>query len=357
MSYPTLYPIDYSYTGFAAGLGDGSFPGSQLDNDLAGLIDVQRSMAAFLTLALRSDGKLANQSVGPDQISPALSIGFTNRGTWRSDAAYNTGDGVALNEKFYSARVAHTSSALTSPDVDVDTWMELFSFASIVIGDGTITPAKLDATEATGFRTAIAAAAASDLGTLTSTVSALDTAKVDKSSFPATTTALDYLRRNAANTAWEKRTAAQVAADILPAGFVMFSPKGSVSDGWLACEGGTFSQIDYPALYAYLGNSTTLPDYRDRVLRGAGTLAGAVYTTQEDAFQAHTRTSLFATIAGSASGANGALATNATGSAGQGPLANAVMTGYGTDGANGTPRTAAETRVKAAIGKYVIKAH
>lgn len=42
----------------------------------------------------------------------------------------------------------------------------------------------------------------------------------------------------------------------------------TIPTGWLECNGQTFSQSSYPLLYTYLGNSTTVPDYRELALAG-----------------------------------------------------------------------------------------
>ena len=69
MSYPTIYDVTYSYTGFQAALGDGSFPGTQLDADMAGLSDSIASIKAFIQTAFRSDGVLKAVSLpGTDPI-------------------------------------------------------------------------------------------------------------------------------------------------------------------------------------------------------------------------------------------------------------------------------------------------
>lgn len=46
----------------------------------------------------------------------------------------------------------------------------------------------------------------------------------------------------------------------------------TIPNGWLECNGQTFSQSSYPLLYTYLGNSTKVPDYRELAL--AGTTSG-----------------------------------------------------------------------------------
>lgn len=66
---------------------------------------------------------------------------------------------------------------------------------------------------------------------------------------------------------------------------------------WLVCDGGSFSQSDYPALYKVLGK-TTLPDMREAALVGIGQRASGVaahdtYTLgqfKDDQFASHTHT-------------------------------------------------------------------
>lgn len=139
----------------------------------------------------------------------------------------------------------------------------------------------------------------------------------------------------------------------VPVGTIVFSPNSTILPGFLAAEGGTFSSTTYPELFAFLG-STTLPDMRDRVARGAGTNAGAAGTTQEDALQGHAHyygtggrgdgSSL------TAGGTTYAIPWAATAGA------SIKTAGILTDDTNGTPRIASETRVKAYVGRYLIKA-
>lgn len=45
---------------------------------------------------------------------------------------------------------------------------------------------------------------------------------------------------------------------------------GALDSDYLRLEGGVFNPVTYPALSAYLGGSSTLPDLRERFLRGTG---------------------------------------------------------------------------------------
>lgn len=56
--YPVIYDLTYSYTGFAVGLGDGSFPGTQLDADLAGFEASITGLNVFIMDVFTSEGVL-----------------------------------------------------------------------------------------------------------------------------------------------------------------------------------------------------------------------------------------------------------------------------------------------------------
>jgi hypothetical protein len=146
----------------------------------------------------------------------------------------------------------------------------------------------------------------------------------------------------------------------VPVGMVLFSPTGVVPDDYLACEGAAFSGTEYPDLADYLGG-TTLPDYTDRVLRGAGPLAGAAGSLQEDAMQRLTGS--LATVRTPASAAGDgvfsdttAAANEAYAGAGSGGAKTVMFDSGDSTAAGGARVSDDETRVKAAIGKFIIKA-
>lgn len=63
MGYPTKPDIDYSYTGFSQGQGDNSFPGPQMDNDLANLQNSIIETQNFLKDVFDADGTLSVATV------------------------------------------------------------------------------------------------------------------------------------------------------------------------------------------------------------------------------------------------------------------------------------------------------
>lgn len=71
MSDPQKPNLTYSYVAFQQEQGDNSFPGSQLQADLAELTRASDDTIDALKDVRRSDGKLKNQIVTPDSLSPA----------------------------------------------------------------------------------------------------------------------------------------------------------------------------------------------------------------------------------------------------------------------------------------------
>lgn len=162
----------------------------------------------------------------------------------------------------------------------------------------------------------------------------------------------------------------------LPAG-VMIDYAGTVAPaGWVMCDGAAVSRTVYASLFSAIGTaygsgdgSTTfnLPDFRGRFVRyndnmntvagAAGRDTGRVHgSTQADAIQGHKHTVSESAHSHARAASNGPGSSqipqdqSAAVQYGAGRVADqAVTTGLtvqnpSTDGTNGTPRTAAETR-------------
>ncbi len=155
MSVPTKYDPSYSYSGFESVNPASPKPGAQLDNDFSQIGQSISETIDALGNIRRSDGALANKVVGTDQLSDTLVLGFTLRGGWATATAYKAGDGVTYGNTFYKANLTHTSAPGTRPDLDPLTWTFLLTFSAIALTDGSVTPIKLDATAAAGFRNVI----------------------------------------------------------------------------------------------------------------------------------------------------------------------------------------------------------
>ncbi|MDB5535027.1 MAG: hypothetical protein JWO28_3342 [Hyphomicrobiales bacterium] len=137
MAYPTIYPLNYSYTGFQQAQGNNSFPGTQLDADLHGLRDSVSALALFTGGIIRSDGRLKNGVVTRDSLAPALqTAGIAPANAWTSATSYAVDIAVVHNSNLYRALVAHTSGVFAT-DLAVGKWV----LVSALIGnDQAITP-------------------------------------------------------------------------------------------------------------------------------------------------------------------------------------------------------------------------
>lgn len=131
MADPSKYVPAYSYSAWQALNPKKPLPADEVDNDFANVSRSVNQTIDALKQIRRSDGKLANQSVGPDQLSAALSVGFTFRGVWQPGQLYETGDGVVYNSVFYSARSQHVSSAENAPGGEL--WNYLFAVGDIAV--------------------------------------------------------------------------------------------------------------------------------------------------------------------------------------------------------------------------------
>jgi microcystin-dependent protein len=155
-------------------------------------------------------------------------------------------------------------------------------------------------------------------------------------------------------------TAVQQA--LLPAGAVQAFAMNSAPAGWLAADGTDVSRSTYAALFAAISTtygagdgSTTfaLPDLRGIFVRGSGsqTISGITYNKtfaakEQDAMQGHIH-SLTAMMGAAVFGATGG------GNIFQGVTSN--TSSPTSDGTNGNPRTANETRPANIALLYCIK--
>lgn len=140
MANPTPFLPGYSYSGWQNDNPTKPLPADEVDNDFANIERTTRELIAGLKDVRRSDGALMNQSVGPDQLKPTLTIGFTMRGRWTEDLTYSAGDGVVHGDVFYSARVTNVATAANAPDLAPETWMSLFSLADIAVAGALTMP-------------------------------------------------------------------------------------------------------------------------------------------------------------------------------------------------------------------------
>lgn len=146
-----------------------------------------------------------------------------------------------------------------------------------------------------------------------------------------------------------------IPADGFKPGDIDHKPRTSAPAGWLKCNGALVSRTTYAALFAAIGTtfgagdgSTTfaLPDLRGEFVRGLDDGRGVdsarvMGSAQTDALQGHVHSMTGATgYAGGNSGPTNYLGQNSS----NGLVGNLGVGSPASDGSNGSPRTAAETR-------------
>ena len=152
----------------------------------------------------------------------------------------------------------------------------------------------------------------------------------------------------------------------VPAGAVMAFAMNSAPSGWLAADGSNVNRTTYAALFSAIGTtygagdgSTTfaLPDLRGIFVRGSGsqTISGITYNKtfaakEGDALQGH-RHNITPSGYGAAYSSGTVIGNYDVTSL----ASTAQTTGPISDGTNGTPRTASETRPANIALLYCIK--
>ena len=111
MSYPEEYDRSFDFAAYQNANPTRPLPGARVNIDLDTLANRLLSTQSFIEGITRSDGALANESVGLDGLDDSVALGFNPPVAWTANTAYTTNSTVVADNKFYRANVAHTSGA------------------------------------------------------------------------------------------------------------------------------------------------------------------------------------------------------------------------------------------------------
>lgn len=143
MAYPTKPERDYSYTSFQESQGDNSFPGTQLDNDLANLKQAIDETIDFTASVIRSDGKLGNGVVAKSSLDESILLGIAPPRAWETGGSYAVDETIFTANALYICVVAHTAGVFAS-DLAAGRWQAYATFTPLTdITDGTVTTPKV----------------------------------------------------------------------------------------------------------------------------------------------------------------------------------------------------------------------
>lgn len=137
MTYPTKYARQFDFQSYQNANPTRPLPGDKVNIDLNAVVGSVGEVIEFQKLVQRSDGTLANASVGYDQLAPALQAnGLAPAEPWETGRDYVEGTAVFESGKLYRCLVPHISSAFAT-DFGAGKWSLIADFvAGIALGLG-----------------------------------------------------------------------------------------------------------------------------------------------------------------------------------------------------------------------------
>jgi hypothetical protein len=131
MAQPTPYDPAHSFVSDEGS--DPTFPGSEIDIELAAIQDTLDEVLANLELIQRDDGDVANETIGYDQLAPeVLAGGVYPLSAWDDGVEYNVYQVVVEDDALYRCEEAHTSGVFAT-DLAAGKWSLL---AELPVGGG-----------------------------------------------------------------------------------------------------------------------------------------------------------------------------------------------------------------------------
>lgn len=126
MAQPVEYNRQYNFTNYQALNPTAPLPGDELDNEFNSAKVTLDEIRARLALIQRDDGRLANGSVGNDQLAAVIS-GLQPPTNWETAVAYTEGSYVLYGGAMYLCEVDHTSASF-GDDLSASKWSYVFDF-------------------------------------------------------------------------------------------------------------------------------------------------------------------------------------------------------------------------------------
>lgn len=132
MAQPTAYNRLASFRNIQALAPSDPLPGSTLDAELNAIKVTLDEVLDNLALVQRDDGALANESVGPDQLSAELAAGINPWTVWVTGEDYAVGDTVFRTSAVYRCPIAHTAGTF-STDLSAGKWEMVIDFSALTL--------------------------------------------------------------------------------------------------------------------------------------------------------------------------------------------------------------------------------
>lgn len=157
MTQPTPYTRSYSFTNSFAAAPTQVFPGSSLDAELNNAKITLDQILQNLILLQNDDGSVLNGSIGPAQLSSALTVGITAPTVWAAAKSYSASPPSTIlhGNNFYTCVQSHISSSSFSADLSAGKWILALSLTSIPGPASSVTIVPLGGISATDVQDAM----------------------------------------------------------------------------------------------------------------------------------------------------------------------------------------------------------
>lgn len=135
MSQPPPYNRQASFANLQALNPSGQPPGNTMDAEFNAVKTTLDATLADLALIQNDDGTLANQSVGPAQLSSQLVLGFNAPTVWVTAHAYTASPAstVLQGTALYICLVSHTSGVFAT-DLAAAKWLKVVDLSTLTFG-------------------------------------------------------------------------------------------------------------------------------------------------------------------------------------------------------------------------------
>lgn len=134
MAQPTAYNRQASFSNIQATNPRAPLPGNTLDAELNAVKATIDEILTNIALIQRDDGALANASVGLDQLSEEIEVGWEAPEVWVTATAYVVGNTVFNGSGFYRCLVAHTAGTFAT-DLAASKWELIVDLSDLTIVD------------------------------------------------------------------------------------------------------------------------------------------------------------------------------------------------------------------------------
>ncbi|MEY3774561.1 MAG: hypothetical protein RLZZ129_1341 [Verrucomicrobiota bacterium] len=206
MAYPPYYDRLHNFADEQAAHPSDPLPADWLEEELNAVKTSVDSTIDGLKRVQRSDGGLANRTVGYDQLKPELRVGFREPRAWAAGTVYGVNDTVAYDTSFFACVVAHTASPAFETDLGNGKWLEILDLSPLTGDAETARDAAIAAQGAAEEAQAAAESAASS-ASISQSAAASSASAASGSASAASASA------SAAGSAQTGAEAAQIAAE------------------------------------------------------------------------------------------------------------------------------------------------